>query len=330
MAVDIPFSEVVAGTTWQRDARDWVRQRAEDAGLRVTGAIEQPRVRPWSTQLVAPTDHDRLWFKANCAASAFEPSLHAVLADLEPEEVDEPVAIEADRGWVLTRDRGTTLGERREPTLADWQRLLATGASMQRRLAAHGPRLLAAGLPDCAPRTVLARFDSMIARLGALPADHPSHLPAGHAAVLEDGRGVGEEAVAALSDSPLPVSLQHGDLHPHNVFEVGETLRVFDFGDAQWSHALEALAVPYGWLTQRSDLPWAEVRAAYCEVWSDLLTRSDIEALLPAAMVTHAVNRSWTWWGATAQATQAELRDWGDEPLYFLALALEPFPPPAN
>ena len=102
MAVDIPFSEVVAGTTWQRDARDWVRQRAEDAGLRVTGAIEQPRVRPWSTQLVAPTDHDRLWFKANCAASAFEPSLHAVLADLEPEEVDEPVAIEADRGWVLT------------------------------------------------------------------------------------------------------------------------------------------------------------------------------------------------------------------------------------
>ena len=325
--MDIPFSAAVGSAAWRQDAQVWVRERAEEAGLQVTGPIEQPRIRPWSTQLVAPTDRGRLWFKANCTALAFEPALHAALADLEADEVDEPLAIDADRGWILTRDRGTTLGAQREPTPGDWQRLLANAAGMQRRLAEHGPRLLATGLPDCSPGSVLARFDEMVERLQELPPDHPSHLPADRAAELVAGRGVVEEAVTTLAASPLPVSVQHGDLHPRNVFEVGEALRVFDFGDAQWAHPLEVLAVPYGWLTQLTAIPFSDVVLAYCEVWADVVRPAEVERLLPAAMVTHAVNRSWTWWGATVEASEEELREWGQGPLHYLALALEPFPP---
>jgi hypothetical protein len=327
--VDIPFSTLVGGAGWGEHARAWVRERAAEAGLRLTGPIEQPRIRPWSTQLVAPTDRGLLWFKANCDALAFEPALHAVLAELEPDEVDEPLAVDADRGWILSRDRGTTLGEQRDATLADWRRLLATAAGMQRRLSGHGARLLATGLPDCSPGTVPGRFDEMVERLRELPVDHPSHLSAGRAAELVAGRGAVEEAAAALTAAPLPVSVQHGDLHPRNVFEVGGALRLFDFGDAQWAHPLEVLAVPYGWLTQLTQIRFADVVPAWCEAWGDVVSPSEMESLLPAAMVTHAVNRSWTWWGATEQATREELREWGDGPLHFLALALEPFPPTA-
>ena len=76
---------------------------------------------------------------------AFEPAVHRTLARLDPGEVDEPVAVDAERGWMLTRDRGTTLGDSHEATLDDWRAVVALAARLQRRVADHGPDLLAAG-----------------------------------------------------------------------------------------------------------------------------------------------------------------------------------------
>lgn len=322
-----PFSEVVAGEAWRSEAEDWIALSLGRIGIEVTGEIEQPRIRPWSTQLVVPTDAGTVWFKANCPATAFEPRLHATLAGLEPEEVDAPLAIDAGRGWILTADRGTTLGESHEPTLQDWVALVTLAATVQRRLARHGADLVGAGLPDCSPQTVPTRYDEMAQRLARLPADHPSHLSGEAWQALWAARPRVVDAARALAEAPLPVSLQHGDLHPRNVFAVDGGMRVFDFGDAQWAHALEILAVPYGWITRVSELPWERVLDAYASVWSDVISRDGLERLMSHAMVTHAVNRSWTWWGATERATVEELAEWGDAPLYYLRLSLEPFPP---
>ncbi len=84
---------------------------------------------------------------------------------------------------------------------------------------------------------------------------------------------------------------------------------------------------PYGWVTRLTRLPWSQVLDAYAEVWSDVVSRADLERLLPAAMVTHAVNRSFTWLGAIEGAQPDELAEWGDAPAYYLRLAHEPFPP---
>jgi hypothetical protein len=325
--VDVPFSAVVSSAGWRQEAHAWIRARAGEDGREVTGPIEQARVRPWSTQLVAPTDRGRLWFKANCGALSFEPAVHAALAEIAPAEVDPPVAIDADRGWMLTADRGRTLADHRDPTAGDWQAVPARAASLQRMLAEHGAELVGRGLPDCSPGTVPERYDAMAARLAALPADHPSHLGADRAAELRQGRDRVAAAAAALLDSPMPVSLQHGDLHPRNVFAVDGAMRLFDFGDAQWAHALEVLAVPYGWVTTVGGPAWEDLLPSYTAPWADLVDPGEIARLLPAAMVTHAVNRSWTWWGATAEATTDELSEWGPAPLHYLCLALEPFPP---
>jgi len=287
----------------------------------------QPRVRAWSTQLVVPTDRGRLWFKANCPALAFEPAVHEVLSRLEPTEVDEPFAVDVARGWILTRDRGTTLGDSREATVGDWQAVVSAAAGMQRRLAEHGPELLEAGLPDCAPHTVPARFTELIAALAALPVEHPSHLDDAAARRLRGAHGLVEDSVATLRDGPMSTaSWQHGDLHPGNVFAVDGGLRLFDLGDAQWAHPLEILGVPWGWISRRTSLPWADVLAAYASVWADVLSPAQLERLLTSAMVTLAVNRSRTWWGCLDGATPAELQEWGDSPRYFLELVLEPFP----
>jgi len=324
MAVE-PFSEVVSSAAWRSKAERWIRERVSDAGATVVGEIIQPRVRPWSTQLVVPTDAGRLWFKANCPALAFEPALHATLARLERDEVDEPFAVDAERGWIVTHDRGSTLAESRESTLADWEALLRTAARMQRRLADHSADMRFTGIPDCSPHTVVSRYDVMTDRLAALPSNHPSHLSTDEAGRLRAGREVVVDAVAVLLDSRLPVSLQHGDLHPSNVFVVDDGLRLFDFGDAQLAHALEILAVPWGWITQRTSLAWLEVVAAYASVWADVASAAEIERELPSAMVTQVVNRSSTWWGSLAEATDAELVEWGDGPKYFLEMVFDDF-----
>lgn len=325
--MDGPFSQVVASPAWRQQAQEWLEARLTESGHRLTGEAKQRRIRPWSTQLVAPTDRGPVWFKANCEALAFEPEVQRVLSVLVNDEVDAPVALDRDRGWMLTAERGQTLRDQHEPTLDDWRSVVRLAATLQRRVAGSGPTLVAAGLPDCAPETVESRYVTMVQRLSALPAEHPSHVSAAEAVTLRAGAGTVKRAVEELLAAPLPATFQHGDLHPGNVFAVDGGLRVFDFGDAQWAHALEVLAVPYRWVTRLTRLPWSQVLDAYAEVWSDVVSRADLERLLPAAMVTHAVNRSFTWLGAIQGAQPGELQEWGDAPAYYLRLAHEPFPP---
>lgn len=321
-----PFSQVVGSPEWRADAQAWMQSRVSEHGRRLTGEIEQRRIRPWSTQLVAPTTDGPVWFKANCAAMAFEPAVHDLLSRLMPDEVDVPMALDRERAWMLTADRGPTLRDRHEPTLDDWRAVVRGAANLQRQVADSGPVLADAGLPGCAPDTVAGRYEDLVDRLEALPVEHPSALAAREAAQLRARVGVVERAVDELLAAPLPSTFQHGDLHPGNVFAVDGGLRIFDFGDGQWAHALEVLAVPYRWVTQLSRLPWDRVLDAYVEVWSDVVSRAVVEQLLPAAMVTHAVNRAFTWLGAIEGAQPAELREWGDAPAHYLRLAHEPFP----
>jgi hypothetical protein len=316
-----PLSERVAGQDWRAEAEAWVVTELARHDREVTGPVEQPRIRPWSTQLTVPTADGLVWFKANCPALAFEPGLQALLADLLPGAVDAPLAVDPDRGWMLTPDRGTTLGDDHEPTLEDWQRVMAQAARMQQVLAGQRDELLAAGVPDCSPATVPGRFERIVETLAGLPPEHPSYVPP----ELE-GRLCAKvpeivDATDRLMESPLPTTWQHGDLHPRNVLTVDGELRVFDFGDSQWSHAVEMLSVPYGWVTTYTSLAWRDVLEPYCEVW-----RTTPEGLTDdwrAAALTQPVNRTLLWWVALEQATAAEWAEWGEGPIQHLTRVLD-------
>ena len=262
------FSDSVTATSWLEDVHDWIHRRAEDAGLRLAGPIDQRRVRPWSTQLVAPTDRGPVWFKANCPPMRFEAALHRRLAALSPADVPPPLAVDEDRGWILTLDRGVTLGDDHPPTVEDWTGVVGRVAGLQRLVVDDGETLLATGLPDCSPSTVADRFEQMVERLSDLADDHPAHLTASEHRALVDRAPQVKDAADTLAASILPVTLQHGDVHPWNTFLDG---RLLDFGDAQWAHAVEVLVVPYGWVVSNSDLPWERILQAWGDVWSDVV-----------------------------------------------------------
>ena len=302
-----PFSERVGGPAWRAEAVAWIEERVAVAGRRITGEVEQPRIRPWSTQLIVPTDAGRLWFKAGCAAQTFEPGLQQVLADLVPDAFDRPFATDLDRGWMLTVDRGEVWGEQQEPSSDAWAGVVRRTAEIQRAVAGSGRALLATGLPDCSPSTVVDRFDGLVDELDA-------------AADIRASRPRVVDAVARLTESPIPPSWQHGDLHPWNVFAVDGALRLFDLGDAQWAHPIEVLRVPHAFVEDTAELTWRPIAEAWADVWD--LTWDDLSDEWEAAGVTHAVNRCDTWVACLAEASSEELQEWGDAPLHHLRRVL--------
>ncbi|GAA1745137.1 phosphotransferase [Aeromicrobium alkaliterrae] len=316
--MDRAFSLEVAEEPWHQAARSWIAAHLDGAEI---VSVEQPRIRPWSTQLRVETSRGRHWFKALPPGAAYEAGLHALLADLAPDDVARPVAVDAARGWILDVDHGPTWREQRAATTADWQSLMARVARLQQRLARHGDAILATGLPDCRPSRTVDLFDRFVTLFAELEPDHPCHLDAGVASDLRDQRPRVETAAARLVASPLPSTLQHGDLHTDNVFASPEGLRLFDFGDAQWAHALEVLAVPRGVIdADEGDVRWEPVLAAYAAEWD--LTPDDLADDLSATWTTQSVHRCLTWWRALSSASAAEWSEWGVGPVHHLTRVL--------
>ena len=318
------FSTLVGSAAWRAEVEEWVHDRVSEHGHRVTGPFDQRRICAWSTQIVVPTDAGRLWFKALCPSMAFEPALQDLLATVVPHEVDRPYAIDPRRGWMLTIDRGQTLSDSHEPTLDDWRAVVVTMADIQQAIAPHRDDVLATGVQDCSPATVPARFDGLVERLSELPTDHPSHVDADLRADLLAVRPRLVDVCAQIAASPLPDTVQHGDLHPGNVFAAADdSLRVFDFGDVQWAPAVEVLSVPYGVMTEEDRWPWRPVIEAYAARWSDVVDARSLDAMWEATAFTQPVNRAQTWWGALAGATDEELADWGIAPRHHLRRLLD-------
>ena len=318
-----PFSRLVSSAAWRADVEEWVHERVEEKGHRVTGPFDQRRIAPWSTQIVVPSDVGPLWFKALCPSMSFEPALQDLLARLAPRDVDRPYAIDARRGWMITSDRGATLGDRHEPTLDDWCAVVGVTAHLQRTVAPHRDEVLATGVADCSPATVPRRLEELVERFSALSPQHPGHVDASLRSELLGTVPRLADACAEIEASPMPVTVQHGDLHPWNVFAADGDLRVFDFGDVQWAPAVEVLSVPYGIITDEGRLPWEPVMEAYAEPWSDLVDARSLETLWRSAALTRPVNRAQTWADCLDGATEQELSDWGIAALHHLRKVLD-------
>lgn len=304
-------------------APGWIRAQLGRHGITVTADPRLTRDRPWSTQIVTETDEGRAYFKAGCPSMAFEPALHRTLAEIEPHEVDEPLGTDDARGWLLTRGRGATLAETRTSTTQDWVAVIKLCAQLQTRLVGHRDRLLATGLPDQTPGTVLARFDRLVTTFAGLPATHPTALTADERDALRESRPRIAAAVAAVEESGLPSTLQHGDLHPGNVIAVDGGLRIFDFGDAMWACPVEVLRVPVAVIADQGGVGWEQVVAAYVDGWEGRLDRALLDELWEPARILHAVNRAQTWWGAMAETTPEHLAEWGDAPRHHLLAVLD-------
>jgi hypothetical protein len=215
---------------WRAEAEAWIREHAE-----VTGEIEQPHVRHWSTVMRVPTAEGDLWFKAVAPLHHFEPELTALLSRLQPDRVPEVLAVERERAWMLMRDGGTRLREL-PASVEHWERVLPRYAELQLTVSRHSDELVQLGVPD----TRLALLPS---ELRSLLAERPLGLSADEHRLMLERLPEVHSLCEQLAASGIPETIQHDDLHDGQVFVRDGEYLVFDWGDSCVSYPFHTLTV---------------------------------------------------------------------------------------
>ena len=117
-------------------------------------------------------------------------------------------------------------------------------AALQRATIPHTERLLGLGVPDLRPSMIPAGFDALLAQDEWMRVGQDGGISEEAYARLLAHRPALADACARLAESPIPVALQHDDLHDNNVFVPSPGVyRIFDWGDASIAHPFGTLLV---------------------------------------------------------------------------------------
>jgi Phosphotransferase enzyme family len=284
---------------WLAEAHAWIADRVAECGWQLTGPIEQPHVRWWSTVLRVPTSGGVLWMKAVQPLYAFEIDLTQWLAQRWPSLTQEVVASDAGRRWMLSRDAGTRLREATDrPSVDHWGDLLPQYAGMQMAVSAQRDSLDAMGVPD---RTLAALASDLRATVHE-PETVMLGLPLGLTEEQLDALRHRLEAFDAdcrqLAELGIPETLQHDDLHDGNAFVRGDgEYVVFDWGDSCVSHPFHTLAVTLRALAYNHKLEpgGPEIRKlldAYLEPWQAYATAAELHEAADIARRTGTIGRA--------------------------------------
>ena len=296
-----------ADPAWLADAHAWVEEQVAACGFTLTGPIEQPHLRWWSTVLRVPTDGGALWMKASQPMYAFETRVTPFLARHWPDLTVEVLATDPDRAWMLSRDAGTRLREAADrPPVDHWADLLPRYAELQIGAGEHGRQLASLGEPD--------RGLARLAHDLRATVDEPETL------MLGDPRGLGAEELEALrgrldafdadcrrlAEIGISETLQHDDLHDGNAFVRGDGYVVFDWGDSCISHPFHTLAVTLRALAYSHKLEpgGPEIQrllAAYLEPWQRVAPAAALREAADIARRTGTIGRAMAYRGWIGQ-----------------------------
>src|SRR4029453_17961354 len=132
------------------------------------------------------------------------PRLTKWVARARPDVVPEVLRIDANRGWLLTRDAGASLLDQitDPPDPAIWSELLPLCAELQLELAGSIAECLALGVPDSRPTLLGRAYEDLLSRW---PAATSAPAAAEIARVIE---GLGDT---------IPASLTHEEFQNHNI-----------------------------------------------------------------------------------------------------------------
>jgi hypothetical protein len=231
-------------------AEEWIRSYVTPAG-----PIELEKDQPWSTVLRVPIAGDTVWFKRCKSIWTFEPRLTANLHERWPDRTPEVIAHDDDRAWLLLRDAGTQV-EHLPDAQAVWLDALRRYAELQRGEVAHAAEHLAHGVPDQRLPALPAEYAAMLERDIPLTTDQRGRLRRFEPRFAE--------LCAALAARGVPETIQHDDLHIHNVYARNGRTLLLDWGDSCIAHPYFSLVVTFMFVDDSEHL---ELRDAFLEAW---------------------------------------------------------------
>jgi hypothetical protein len=299
--------EVWSSASWRDMAVSWLDDQLAAAGIKRTGEVEQPHLRPWATALKAPTDHGLVWLKAAGPGTAFEVGLYQLLQGVVPAHVLTPIAADVTRGWIVLPDGGPPLAERLEGSeLVDALVIaLPQYGHLQRCLTPHTEELLALGVADMRAAIMPQHFDEA---LEAVENYVDQRGEAADQTTLQRVAALHGDVASwcdQLAGAPGASSLDHNDLHPWNVLGIAEDgdgrARFYDWGDSVVAHPFASMLVALGYMQSHAlkvrvdDPQILRLRDAYLDVFSDLAPRAELVEWLELACRVGKIARALTW-----------------------------------
>jgi hypothetical protein len=311
-------SDTWASPQWRRAATAWLDEQLNNHGIRRTGDVQQPHLRPWATVLNAPTTAGRVWLKALGPATAFEAGLYRLLRQTVPDRVLAPIAVDVGRGWILLPDGGPPLADRLAGSglAGALAVVLARYGQLQRDFAPEVDAALAIRVADMRPQVMLTRFEEALESVGRSIADPGSDSTRDILRQVATLRATYRSWCEHLAAAPGTASLDHNDLHPWNMLvpqlDQPDMVRFYDWGDAVIAHPFAAMLVPLGWTQHHLGISphapeLARIRDAYLHVFSDLAPHTELIATLELACRVGKVARALTWSRAVAQSDPSAL-----------------------
>ena len=265
------------------EASAWIDEALASQSRERVAPVEQ--ISNWciSSILRAETETGRVYFKATADSPLFvdEGTVTNGLATLFPGSVPAPIAIDAERRWMLLDEFGPVVGWKADvETRLD---VLTTYARIQREAAPMADGLLTLGVFDRRAAWLAGQIEKL--------ADSAASLGLETAEAEDFVRLVPGfvDACERLTAGAVPDSLVHGDLHPANVAHDGVGYVFFDWTDACLAHPfLDLLVVLF-----EEDADQRRALAdAYLGVWADHASAEELRELWRLAAPLASLNQA--------------------------------------
>jgi hypothetical protein len=303
---------------WLEEATTWIQTQLAAQGWQVISPVELLHQRPWSTFAQVGTDKGLVYFKAP-SPPFFEAPLTQFLAEKRPDCTVPVLAIDRDRGWVLTPDAGMTIRSA-DPTAAQvehWLKLLPSYAEFQMQMAESVPQLLAMGMPDRRLAQLPGLYDELMVahenlRVGLEPglmAEEYERLLA-----LRPRLVLWCEQLASYG---LPETLTHEELHDANVLVQGDRYIYTDWSDSCVGHPFFTLLVTIRAAAHRLKLEeggpeMKRLRDAYLEPWTTYAPREQLLEAFRLAYKLGMLNRALSWHHGTGSLAMKHKEPYAD------------------
>ena len=318
---------------WRFDVEAWIDMACETYAIDRISPIQIgiPSIR--SIHVRVETDAGRLFFKALAPGQLFEARLTAAAASLAPDQLVMPMAIDPERGWMLSPDYGSTLDEL-APTPELWARALGSLGRLQNSLVDYEEPLFDAGLQVMDPQWLPEEFNNALMLHASLPAEHPLGIPARDADHAFEVFGEIEEACRQLAAGPIPLSLEHGSFDLRRAFVPTDEVaapRLLNLSDAHWAHPFASLGravdrMRTDFRTDADDPRIMQAIGAYLSEWHAYGTPDELYELVAPAVRIAPLHVHETWLRLLAEAGTAEMRRWAPRALEPLAVLAVPSP----